>query len=241
MKKYIVGNWKMNASQSFVQRWAKTFSELFVPLEGQECIVCPPLPYIACLSASLPDAVRVGAQNVCEAPDGAFTGEVSARMLKDCDVDHVIIGHSERRSIYGESNELIASKVVAAQKEGLTVILCIGETLEQRDDVEKVLASQLDHSIPEGIVLDKLIIAYEPVWAIGTGQVASLEDIEKSHKFITDYVMKKFQVRLPLLYGGSVKPGNAADILNCDGVDGVLVGGASLDPQDFHKIYSASV
>ena len=187
-----------------------------------ECIICPPALYVDALRQALPGDIAVGGQNVSDEDSGAFTGEVSVKMLKDVGASYVIIGHSERRAIYGETNDFIAKKVSKAMEEGLTPILCIGETLDEKPNVETVLAKQLDESIPQGVDLAKLIIAYEPVWAIGTGEVASLEDIETTHKFIKEHLQKTQGGTVPLLYGGSVKPGNAADILNTVNVDGVF-------------------
>lgn len=206
-------------------------------------ILCPPftlLSHVAqCVSES---GIRLGAQNCHEKESGAHTGEVSGTMLKDSGVHYVILGHSERRAA-GETNASIAQKVKAARAAGLTPILCVGESEAEREagKAEIVVRQQLTESIPEEMSADDLLIAYEPVWAIGTGKVATQTDIEAMHTYIKKMIVTRGGARTPVLYGGSVKATNARTILLSPVVDGVLVGGASLSADEFNAIITAGI
>ena len=247
-KKIIAGNWKMNGLKN--DAWKLTndlLSKFESPDEklGFEMIICPPATLLSEVVSMVDGSpIKVGAQNCCDKLDGAYTGEISPVMVKDIGANFVILGHSERRSYYGETNELVAKKAEAALNQGLTPIICIGETLEQKENGSAlaVIEDQFLNSIPENATIENIIIAYEPVWAIGTGKVATLQDIIDVHTKIREVAEKKFgSQNISILYGGSVKPNNAKDIFSLKDVDGVLVGGVSLKADDFWAIAMASV
>lgn len=210
--------------------------------------VCAPFPYLAQIQSALAgSAIAWGAQNVSEQAKGAFTGEVSTSMLKDFGCKYVIVGHSERRSIYGESDELVAKKYVAVQAAGLTPVLCVGETLAEREGgiTEQVVGRQLDAVIQAAGVesLAKAVVAYEPVWAIGTGKTASPEQAQAVHAFIRNKIAglnKQVAEGLVIQYGGSVKASNAAELFSQPDIDGGLIGGASLVAEEFIAICKAA-
>ena len=242
----IAGNWKMNgtsASLGEVQRLA----EMLATGERPRCTIaiCPPATLLHQLNAiAAPSGIVTGGQDCHAEASGAHTGDISAQMLADAGAQYVIVGHSERRSSYGESDELVRGKAVAAMTAGLIPIICVGETEAERraGRAEEVVAGQLAHSVPEHLGQLGLVIAYEPVWAIGTGLTPTPEDIAGMHGTIRRLLVERFgegggQVRI--LYGGSMKPANAAEILALENVDGGLVGGASLLANDFHAIISA--
>ena len=184
--------------------------------------------------------IKLGAQD-CSAiaqNEGAFTGDISAGILKDLGCEYVIIGHSERRIYNKESNAIIKQKVIHALNAGLNIILCVGETLKQRDDntYKEFISKMLEESLPEDLVSNKVIIAYEPVWAIGTGKNASYSQIEEIHQYLYEKCLSRFAINLNIIYGGSVNLDNAKDILNIDKVYGLLIGGASLDASKFYDI-----
>jgi triosephosphate isomerase len=218
-------------------------------MRGVDCAVCVPFPYLAQAQQLLRGTeVKWGAQDVHQLDKGAYTGEVAASMLCDFGCRYVLVGHSERRSLYGESSQLVAEKFAAAQKPGLLPILCIGETLAQREggQTEAVVAEQLDAVIKLlGVKsLSNAVLAYEPVWAIGTGKTASPEQAQAVHKFIRQRVAGhdgQVAERLCILYGGSVKPANAVELLTMPDIDGGLIGGASLVAEDFLAICKAGV
>lgn len=240
MRKRVVGNWKMNGSRQAV---AATLGELASIVVDADVTVCVPFPYIDAASTALGSGkVAVGAQNVSEFPEGAYTGEVSGRMLKDMACGSVIIGHSERRRWFHESDESVARKLDKALEAKVFAIVCVGETLAERDAgvTEAVISAQLSRLagvVGEDSPGEKYCIAYEPVWAIGSGRAASEAQIEEVHDFIKRCVGDTIQV----LYGGSVNAANAAKILHLKNVDGVLVGGASLDAKEFGSICKAAV
>jgi len=217
-------------------------------LEGIKAVVCVPFPYLAQAQAALAgSSIAWGAQNLSEQSKGAFTGEVSAAMLLDFGCQYVIVGHSERRSLYGESDELVASKYVAAQAAGLTPILCVGESLDERESgvTEAIVARQLDAVIKLAGVgsLAKAIVAYEPVWAIGTGKTASPEQAQAVHAFIRSKIAAldaDIAKQLVIQYGGSVKAANAAELMAQPDIDGGLIGGASLVADEFVAICRAA-
>lgn len=232
----IAGNWKMHG----LKQALGFFDSLAEAGAGQaECdiLVCPPVTLLAAAAdAAKAHGIHVGGQDCHAADSGAHTGDVSAEMLRDAGATHVILGHSERRADHGETDGDVREKAVAARRFGLVPVICVGETLGEREAGQErsVVARQLDGSIPEGLAADEYVIAYEPVWAIGTGKTASLDDISAMHAFIRAHIVDGGNLRI--LYGGSVKPGNALDILGLEDVDGALVGGASLDPADFAAI-----
>ena len=242
----IAGNWKMYKT---IEE-ATTFVETLPPLVGKsQAAVYLAVPFTALHAvASLKGPFTIGAQNMHDAAEGAFTGEVSGAMLREAGAHFVILGHSERRHIFHESNAFINKKVKRALKEGLEPIVCVGETLEAHEagETEAVLKDQLLGSLeglsPEEVV--KLIIAYEPVWAIGTGKVAHPDDAEAAHKYIRRVIGEKWGEKvaegLVIQYGGSVKPDNAAALLIKSDVDGLLVGGASLSAESFSQIIKGS-
>jgi triosephosphate isomerase len=241
MKKLIVGNWKMNMDTQGAKALAQTVAAGatgFVSAGRVDLAVCPVMIHIEGVVAGLKDfpvqALAVGAQDCSDQEDGAYTGQVSAAMLKDAGCSFVIVGHSERRQYNKESSALVAAKAAKALEAGLTPIICVGETLEQRDSGKEqdVVAYQLAHSIPAGA--SGYVVAYEPVWAIGTGKVASPEDVAKMHAFIRTQVGGDVLI----LYGGSMKPDNAKELLATPNVDGGLIGGASLKAEEFLAIAS---
>ncbi|RLK50831.1 triosephosphate isomerase [Alkalispirillum mobile] len=246
-KPMVAGNWKMNGSLALVAQVGEALSDLDAP--DVDVIVCPPFPYVGPLRRTLPDTspVGVGGQDVSAQDSGAFTGEVAGSMLAEMGCSHVVVGHSERRALHGETDALIAEKVQAALRAGLTPIVCVGETLEERDAdrTEAVLGAQVDAILALGaFVVEKLVIAYEPVWAIGTGRTAAPEQAQAVHQFIRARVAAALgddvAQNLVLLYGGSVKPANAAELFACEDVDGGLIGGAALDPAAFLDIVAAA-
>ena len=246
-RKIVAGNWKLHGSRDFA---TGLVAELVagLPLEGVEMVVLPPLPYLGDLIEDFErHAISFGAQDVSSNEKGAYTGEVSAAMLVDVGARYGLVGHSERRQYHAESSELVAAKFQAATNAGLVPILCVGETLEQREtgQTEAVIASQLQPVLDlVGVeAFSGAVVAYEPVWAIGTGRTASPEQAQAVHAFIRG-VVKGRDARigdsLPLLYGGSVKPDNAAELFAQADVDGGLVGGASLVAGDFLAIARAA-
>jgi triosephosphate isomerase len=244
-KKLVAGNWKMHGS---LAENAALLAALKPALAGIEAVVCVPFPYLAQAQAELAGtSIAWGAQNVSEHAKGAFTGEVSASMLLDFGCMYVIIGHSERRSLYGESDALVASKYVAAQAAGLTPILCVGESLAERESgvTEAVVARQLDAVIDAAGVgsMAQAVIAYEPVWAIGTGKTASPEQAQAVHAFIRGKIAALdagVADQLVIQYGGSVKAANAAELMVQPDIDGGLIGGASLVADEFIAICRAA-
>jgi len=214
---------------------------------SSEVVVCAPFPYLSQVENLVADSqVKLGAQNLNTNSSGAFTGEVSANMIKDFGAKHVIVGHSERRSLYGETSSLVAEKVKAALESDLTPLLCVGESLEQREagETEAVVAEQINAVIElVGIgAFRNIIIAYEPVWAIGTGKTASPEQAQAAHLFIRDLLgesNESIAQSTPILYGGSMNAGNANELISCADIDGGLIGGAALKVEDFLQICKA--
>ena len=244
----VAGNWKMHGSRA---ETAALLEEL-IQQQGAnvtaEIAVCPPFVYLQDAARRLKESnIALGGQNVCAEPVGAFTGEVSAAMLKDVGCRYVIVGHSERRALFHEDDKLVARKFMAAQNQKLTPILCVGETLEQRErgETESVVARQLDAVIVVAGVgaLADAVIAYEPVWAIGTGKNATPQQAQAVHAFIRGRIAErdaKIAADLRILYGGSVKAANAAELFEMPDVDGGLVGGASLRGDEFGRICAAA-
>ncbi len=217
--------------------------------KGTEVVICPPCVYLADCAALLKgSAIALGAQNLYHAPAGAYTGEISAAMLVDFQCRYVIVGHSERRALCGESDDDVAHKVIAAVKAGLTPILCVGEQLDERETgrTEAVVARQLDavlHSVAGMAALGHAVIAYEPVWAIGTGMTASPQQAQEVHAFIRQRIAGRnadLAEKIQLLYGGSVKAANAVELFSMPDIDGGLIGGASLQASEFLAICRAA-
>ena len=244
-KNLVAGNWKMNGS--LVEN-AALLAGVKTALAGMEAVVCVPFPYLAQAQSALAgSSIAWGAQNLSEQARGAYTGEVSASMLLDFGCRYVIVGHSERRSLYGESDEMVARKYMAAQAAGLIPLLCVGELLDERDSgiTERVVARQLDAVIAAAGVasLAKAVVAYEPVWAIGTGKTASPEQAQAVHAFIRGKIAaldSEVANGLVIQYGGSVKASNAAELLAQPDIDGGLIGGASLILEEFVAICKAA-
>ena len=240
----VAGNWKMNGSQVLLGEIAGAL----VGYRGEaEVVVCPPFPYLSAARAALPARAQVGAQNLSDQPDGAFTGEVSASMLSEVGCQYVIIGHSERRALYGETDDLVAAKFTQAQAAGLVPILCVGETLEEREagNTESVVCGQL-MAVVNAVGIEAFasaVVAYEPVWAIGTGKTASPEQAQEVHATLRQTLAQEspeIAGSTRLLYGGSVKADNAALLFSQSDIDGGLIGGASLTADSFLAICQAA-
>ena len=243
----IAANWKMNGDKSLVSAMQSALRTNDHSHDRIEVLVCPPLSLLADFDHS-DDGLQIGGQNMSQFTSGAYTGEVSAAMLVDAGCQYVIVGHSERRELFGETNAIVAQKFVAAAEHGLRPILCIGETLEQRQQgvTEPQLAEQLDAviSLTQAHHWQHAVIAYEPVWAIGTGETATPQQAQTVHEFIRRSVSQQTATAaiadtIRIVYGGSMKPDNAASLLAQHDIDGGLIGGASLQPQDFTAIINA--
>ncbi|MFA9478291.1 triose-phosphate isomerase [Phycisphaerales bacterium AB-hyl4] len=251
-KTIVGGNWKMNTNRAEASDLAGAVSEGFTNGDQADVFVCPPFPYLIPvaerLSANNGNLVQLGAQNFYHEPNGAFTGEVSLAMLQDLGVSTVLTGHSERRHVIGETDVLINEKTLAALEAGLQVVLCIGETLEQREagKTNFVNAAQLSYGLA-GVTAEQMadvVIAYEPVWAIGTGKTATPEDAQKAHQFIREVLThgmfnETVGQSVRIQYGGSMKPANAKELLSQPDIDGGLIGGAALKADDFLAIVNA--
>ncbi len=243
-RRLAAGNWKMNGLRPALAEVAQLAKDH--PDAATEVLICPPATLIHEMATACREtAITVGAQDCHQGENGAHTGDLSAAMLADAGAIYVILGHSERRQSYGESDDLVRHKAAAAWAAGLKTIICVGESEDQRlaSNTLDIIGGQLAGSIPDLATGENLVVAYEPIWAIGTGRVPTLEDIGEVHDFIRMRLERRFgsgvgrSVRL--LYGGSMKPGNAADIIRVPNVDGGLVGGASLKAPDFGQIIAA--
>lgn len=237
----VAANWKMNPPIEEAGSLAAAYAG--AGFDGVTRILFPPHPYLVQMAMRLGQSgIRLGGQDCHSAVSGAHTGDVAAHMLAACGADIVLLGHSERRSDHGESDALVRAKAETALAENLSVMICVGETLAQRDagQAEDIVGAQLCGSVPDDIDASRLIIAYEPVWAIGTGKVASDADIGAMHAYIHAQLAQRGLGDVPILYGGSVKPGNAGAIFAVPHVDGALVGGASLVADDFAAICDAA-
>lgn len=235
----VVGNWKMNGSKATNAKLVASLAEKSVAINA-DVVICAPFIYINDVKAILEGTtIDVGAQDVSVHLDGAYTGEIAGSMLVDCGCRYVIVGHSERRQYHRESNLLVAQKALTAYKSGLTPIICVGESLEERErgDVERVIGEQLQavQSVLGFAGIEKSIIAYEPIWAIGTGLTATPEQAQDVHRFIRSRLGAVAE-KVSILYGGSVKGANAAELFAKNDIDGALVGGASLDAVEFIAI-----
>jgi triosephosphate isomerase (TIM) len=241
-RKLIAGNWKMNTDRASAVALAKGISTRAGEVPNVDLLVCPPSIYLAPVAEVLAGSkVALGAQNMYHEANGAFTGEISATMLLDLGARYVILGHSERRHILGETDEAVNKKTLAALAWGLVPIVCVGELLAEREagKTADVIRGQFEGSLA-GVTaqqIDRLVIAYEPVWAIGTGKVATPEQAEEVHADLRSLLTKRYNgeaaQRVRILYGGSVKPSNAGELLGQPNIDGALVGGASLKVEDF--------
>lgn len=234
----IAGNWKMHGLRSDLE-----FFDNLAPIaaqSGADVLICPPASLLASAATRCTDtAILVGGQDCHTAQSGAHTGDISAAMLRDAGASHVILGHSERREGYGEASILVCAKAEAALAAGLTPIICVGETLAEREAgrAHEVVGTQLQASLPRGVGAG-VVIAYEPVWAIGTGRTAAPDDVARMHAFIRTQLSEPATTQI--LYGGSVKPGNATELLSLIDVDGALVGGASLEINSFSAIIAGA-
>ena len=245
MRKWMIaGNWKMNKTFSESLDFVKGLSEHLANVQDRDILVCPPSLSLVGLAQELKgSSIAVGAQNMWYEDSGAYTGEVSADMLLDAKVAHVILGHSERRQIFGETDELVNQKTHKALSKGLVPIVCVGESLEDRESgrTEAVVGEQIKASLA-GVTSEsiaKLVVAYEPIWAIGTGMTATTQQAQDVHAFIrnlSEELWGDAASQLRILYGGSVKPSNSQDLLSQQDIDGLLVGGASLKIEDFASI-----
>ena len=249
-KKIVAANWKMNMMQAESARFVESLLLEIGDVADVDVVIVPPFTAIAKVMEALGNAqnIKVGAQNMHWERSGPFTGEISAALLRDLFVHYVVLGHSERRRLFGETDEIVNRKVRAAHEASLRPIVCVGETLKQRDrgNVDKILSIQLRGSLA-GLgpkELQETVIAYEPVWAIGTGRNATPEQAQEVHAFIRrtlrDMADDTTAERLRIQYGGSVKPENARELMSQPDIDGALVGGASLDPRSFAQIVNAA-
>ena len=240
----VAGNWKMHGSRAENASLVSGLLDLLQPGKRAEILLCPPFPYLMETGRLLKDSgVALGAQSVCAESQGAFTGEVSAAMLKDVGCGYVLVGHSERRQLFAESDALVARKFMAAQGQGLVPVLCVGETLEEResDQTTSVVTRQIEAVLAVAGVqsLARAVIAYEPIWAIGTGRTASPEQAQEVHAMIRSKVAERDGTiggSVRILYGGSVKASNAQELFAMPDIDGGLVGGASLKADEFARI-----
>ena len=251
MKKLIAGNWKMNGS---MENARALIANIINRLETDEdvlkkcdILVCPPFLHIPAVRHAIygfPD-LRFGAQDCSAYDNGAHTGDVSASMLRDSSCSYVIVGHSERRQYQQESNEMVAQKAAQVLKNDMTPIICVGETEDEREQgkAQEVVAAQLAGSIPDLESFQEIVVAYEPVWAIGTGKTASVDDVAEMHGFIREQLKELVPDadKVRILYGGSMKPENAGALLSTENVDGGLIGGASLSAEQFLAIARAAV
>lgn len=245
----VAGNWKLNGTRDSVAALTKAITAGAAKLAGVEIAVCPPFVFLAEVGGMLAQSpVKLGAQDVSRHASGAYTGEISGAMLREFGCHYVIVGHSERRTYHGESDELVADKAVAAHKVGLVPIICVGETLEEREagHTEKVIARQLDALLTNSQcshALTAAVIAYEPVWAIGTGRTATPQQAQEVHRYIRNRLAHHdaaLAKRMQILYGGSVKADNAVELFAMADIDGGLIGGASLSADDFLAICQAA-
>jgi triosephosphate isomerase (TIM) len=240
----VAGNWKMYGSRAENANLVSGLLDLLQPGKRAEILVCPPFPYLMETGRLLKDSgIALGAQSVCAETQGAFTGEVSAAMLKDVGCGYVLVGHSERRQLFSETDALVARKFVAAQAQSLVPVLCVGETLEEREAelTTRVVMRQLEAVLAVSGVqaLERAVIAYEPIWAIGTGRTASPDQAQEVHAMIRAKVSERDATigrSVRILYGGSVKASNAQELFAMPDIDGGLVGGASLKADEFARI-----
>ncbi len=244
-KPLIAANWKMNKTIGEAEEFVRAFLPLVSAVKGVDILIAPPFISLSAVSVLLQpaDNIKLAAQNVFYEEKGAYTGEVSVNMLLSAGCSDVIVGHSERRQYFSESDDIVNRKIKTSLKNGLKVILCIGESLEEREDNKtfEVLEKQLKGSLNE-IALDGITLAYEPIWAIGTGKTATPEQANETHTFIRQWLKEygEGSDKVRILYGGSVTPANMASLIKNPEIDGALVGGASLKPDSFAKIVAGA-
>lgn len=242
-KKIIIGNWKMNGSLASIKFLSESLDKALKLKNKIDVVVCVPAPYLNYVKESIPDGIFLGAQNVSQYDQGAFTGEISVHMLKDFNCKYVLLGHSERRTLFGESNSSVAQKMKKVLDYELIPILCIGETFEQRlsGSLNSILLEQIESFMFRSLLkqLSNIIIAYEPIWAIGTKVSATPDQIQQVHNFIRQVITKfdkNLAKKIRIIYGGSLKSSNVSEVLSLQDVDGGLIGGASLNGEEFAKI-----
>jgi triosephosphate isomerase (TIM) len=251
MRKIVIaGNWKMNKTFSEAQDF---FLEISEYLDTQNCnntevVICPPSLYLELATDFAAESnIYIGAQNVSYAPEGAHTGEISAAMISSLECDYCIIGHSERRKLYSETDEFVNKKIQLLQENGITPIVCIGETLEEREIgiIKDVIVNQLEGAFQDIILNSDIVLAYEPVWAIGTGKTATPQQAQEIHSLIRSWLIEHYGQEkadeISILYGGSIKPENFKDLLLQPDIDGGLIGGASLNIEQFKQLISIAV
>jgi triosephosphate isomerase len=244
----IAGNWKMHKGPESARKYCRELAQVLPPLHDRTVLLFPPALSVVAVRQGLAEhGVGVGVQDIHWETEGAFTGQISAPMASEAGAEYALVGHSERRHVFGETDEETARKVAAAVEAGLTPVLCVGEKLEERraGRLDEVIIRQLDAGLGgiDDAAAATLLIAYEPVWAIGTGETATPADAADAHGRLRERIEERLgdgAAAVPILYGGSVKPHNAAELLAADDVDGVLVGGASLDPRHFAKVVGAA-
>ena len=231
--KIIVANWKMNGSEELIKEFSK-----FAPAKHNDIIICPPYTLLESAKTLLPSFIKIGAQNCSDKNNGPFTGEISASMLQEKSVTHVLLGHSERRTLFKETDDVIFKKADAAIRSKLTPIICIGETLLEKkaNKTLQVLDCQIDGSLAKINPHEQFIVAYEPIWAIGTGLIPNENEIKETHLHIKTKLSQHFNTDIPILYGGSANAENCSQITSIENVAGLLVGGASLKQHDFLAI-----
>jgi len=249
-KPLIAGNWKMNKTLAEARDLVVGLREhvqKIAGVDGVDVLICPPFPLLMPMAKAIDGSrIMLGAQNAHHEPYGAFTGEVSVPMLKDAGCTHVILGHSERRRLFGEGNALLAKKVPAVVEAGLTAIYCVGESLEEREanQTDRIINEQIAEVVTRELPPDRLVIAYEPVWAIGTGRTATPDQAQEVHAGIRtqlgEIYSREIASKIRILYGGSMKPDNAEQLLRQADVDGGLIGGACLSAGDFSAIISSA-
>ncbi|WP_182084530.1 triose-phosphate isomerase [Aureimonas sp. ME7] len=246
-RKLIAGNWKMNGTRGALADLAEIVADLRAsPLPDADVLICPPATILREAAQMSEGAISIGAQDCHSKVKGAHTGDISAEMIRDAGATHVILGHSERRTDHAETSAAVAAKTSAAWEAGLVAVVCIGETQEEKDAGRTldVLDDQIAHSLPENASPSTCVLAYEPVWAIGTGRTPTVAEVGETHAFIRGRLAQRFgasaAAEFQILYGGSVKASNAAELLGLDDVDGALVGGASLKAADFLPICRAA-
>ncbi|MBU1852562.1 MAG: triose-phosphate isomerase [Candidatus Omnitrophica bacterium] len=246
----IAGNLKMNKTVEEAVSMAVALKRKFYTFAEADIVICPPFTALSKVHDEIVDSsIMLGAQDVYWEEDGAFTGEISLNMLRDVGCRYIIVGHSERRNIFGETDEDVNRKVKAVLKHGITPIMCIGEKIEERDNgmtfevLEKQLSRGLKNLFKDEVM--RIIIAYEPIWAIGTGRTATPQQAQEAHKFIREFIERSYDkeayLKIRIQYGGSVKPENIAQLMSQEDVDGALVGGASLDVNSFSEIVKKAV
>lgn len=243
-RKLVAGNWKMNGLKAALSE-VRAMVDGATAIPGVDLAICPPATLVNAVKAELgASAIGLGGQDCHAEKSGAYTGDISAEMLADAGAGYVIVGHSERRAAHAETDALVAAKAAAAYRAGLTPIICVGESLEQRDKGETlaVITSQLAGSVPDLAASQTTVVAYEPIWAIGTGRTPTSAQVAEVHQAMVQALSNRFgpaAKAIRLLYGGSVKPENAQELMHVEGVDGALVGGASLKATDFLRIAAA--